>query len=327
MKVGSVVRGSAVSRVVATFVLVCCSACGGQTETAASDGPADDGVAATAATAPASIDEVTGGPIEPELVGAGVISTPDGNQTFPAEDPRTGDLWISVYSDDFDEQTIMVSRRTASGWSMPEVAPFSGRWGDRAPRFDPGGTTLYFTSNRPRSPEAEPGDMNIWRVVRAGDTWSAPELVPGAVNSPARDIHMAVTDSGLWFASAREGGFGRSDVYRVSRSDPGFAFHLPAPVNDSLSQPDVWVSADESWMILVITDHPSGHGGDDLYVLRRDGDGWTSAVNAGPRVNSPDYEYGPTLSRDGQHILFASHRGENANVYRVPVAELRALIR
>jgi Tol biopolymer transport system component len=80
-------------------------------------------------------------------------------------------------------------------------------------------------------------------------------------------------------------------------------------------------------MILVITDHPSGHGGDDLYVLRRDGDGWTSPVNAGPGVNSPDYEYGPTLSRDGQHILFASHRGENANVYRVPVAALQALIR
>jgi hypothetical protein len=234
-----------VSSVVATFVLVCCSACGGQSETAASDGPADDGVAATTAPAPASIDEARGGPIEPELVGAGVISTPDRNQTFPAEDPRTGDLWFSVYNDDFDEHTIVVSRRAGDGWSMPEVAPFSGRWGDRAPRFDPDGMTLYFTSNRPPAPEAEPGDMNIWRVARTADGWSAPELVPGAVNSPARDIHVALTDSGIWFASAREGGFGRSDVYRVSRSDPGVAFHLPAPVNDSLSQPDVWVSADE----------------------------------------------------------------------------------
>jgi|GEM_PF-2953443 len=49
-----------------------------------------------------------------------------GNQTFPAIDPVTGDLWFSVYEDSFDDQTIMVARKEEAGWAAPEVAPFSG---------------------------------------------------------------------------------------------------------------------------------------------------------------------------------------------------------
>lgn len=64
-----------------------------------------------------------------EVVGPGSIST-DLNQTFPSIDPLTGDLWYSEYGDSFDEQTIRVARSTAEGWGAPEVASFSGEWGD-----------------------------------------------------------------------------------------------------------------------------------------------------------------------------------------------------
>lgn len=42
-----------------------------------------------------------------EVVGAGVVSLPDRNETVPAEDPRTSDLVFSVYGD-FRRQTLMV---------------------------------------------------------------------------------------------------------------------------------------------------------------------------------------------------------------------------
>jgi hypothetical protein len=51
-----------------------------------------------------------------EIVGEGVISTEE-SQTFPSEDPITGDLWFSVIGRSFDAQTIMVARRTDSGWA------------------------------------------------------------------------------------------------------------------------------------------------------------------------------------------------------------------
>lgn len=251
-----------------------------------------------------------------EIVAEGVISTSE-SQTFPAEDPVTGDLWFSVIGDSFDAQTIMVAKRTDSGWSSPETAPFSGVWGDRAPRFSPDGSSLFVTSNRPRPGSSEAGDMNVWRLRRTETGWSAPELVASAVNSEASDIHPSITSSGVWVASNRSGGLGRSDLYRIGPS--GEVEHFGSPLNDELSQPDLWVSPDETWMILAITDRPGGYGGDDLYVSRLENGAWSEPVNLGPEINTAAYEYGPWVTADGEHLLFTSHRDGPSHVYRAPI--------
>lgn len=249
-----------------------------------------------------------------ERVGAGIIST-DRNETFPSIDPLTGSLWFSVYDDSFDAQTIMFSRPTDSGWNEPEVASFSGDWGDRAPRFSVDGSTLYLTSSRPGMRARDRTDMDLWRVRRNGSLWSAAERLGYPVNTAANDMHAGVADGALWFASSRESSLGRSDIYRIG--DDGTETHWPAPVNSELSQPDLWISSDESWMILVISDHPDGYGGDDLYLSRFADDVWSSPDNLGPEVNSGEYEYGPAVSPDGGYLYFTSHRGGNADVYRV----------
>jgi len=254
------------------------------------------------------------GPVAVERVAAGIVST-DRNETFPALDPVTGSLWFSVYDDSFGAQTIMFSPRTDGAWAVPEVASFSGNWGDRAPRFSPDGSNLYFASNRPLTGAGPGADMNLWRVRRSGDAWGPAEPLEPPVNSAANDMHASVTDSALWFASNREGSLGRSDIYRVD--EEGVLVHLPVPINSQLSQPDLWVSADESWMILVLTEHPDGHGGDDLYLSRFDGDAWSQPENLGPQVNSGEYDYGPVVSADNQYLYFTSHRDGSADVYRV----------
>ena len=248
-----------------------------------------------------------------EIVGEGVIST-DGSQTFPALDPVTGDLWYSEIGDSFDEQTILFAGRTETGWASPKVAPFSGRWGDRAPRFSPDGSFMLITSNRPLGSGDGGDDMNVWRVEREVDGWSEARPVP-ELNSDAPDIHPSVTESGVWVASRREGSLGRSDLYRVGPD--GAATHLGAPLNDELSQPDLWVSPDESWMILAITDHPDGFGGDDLYVSWLEDGEWVTPINLGPEINTPEYEYGPWVSTDLGTLFFTSHREGPSHVYRV----------
>lgn len=105
------------------------------------------------------------------------------------------------------------------------------------------------------------------------------------------DTHVSVSDRAVWFASRREGGFGRSDLYRVGAD--GTVTHIGSELNDELSQPDLWISSDESWMILAVTDRPDGLGGDDLYVARCVDAGWTVPMNLGPAVNTTEYEYGP----------------------------------
>ncbi len=250
------------------------------------------------------------------LVAVPVTGLPEGaSLTFPSVDPGTGDLWFSVFTGSFDDQTIYVSRHAGGTFAAPEVAPFSGRWGDRAPRFSPDGGFLLITSNRPSAGGGEAGDMNLWRIERTEGRWGDPGRLPEPTNSPAPDIHPSVTDAAVWFASAREGGAGRSDLYRVG--DDGGLQHPGPPLNDALSQPDVWVSPDETWMILVITDHPDGFGGDDLWVSHRTGEGWSPPANLGPEINTPEYEYGPSVSPDGQWLYFTSHRDGPGRIFRV----------
>jgi Tol biopolymer transport system component len=255
-----------------------------------------------------------------EIVAEGVLPKSE-SQTFPAEDPATGDLWFSVIGESFDTQTVRVARKTDSGWASPEIAPFSGVWGDRAPRFSPDGASLYVTSNRPRPGSSEAGDMNVWRLERTGTGWSAPVLVDSPVNSEASDIHPSITSSAVWVASNRGGGMGRSDLYRIGSA--GEVEHLGPPLNDELSQPDLWVSPDETWMILAITDRPGGYGGDDLYVSRFENGAWSEPVNLGPEINTAEYEYGPWVTADGEHLLFTSHRAGPSNIYRAPIQLVR----
>jgi len=252
-----------------------------------------------------------------ERVAPGVIST-GRNQTFPTVDPAASFIWFSVYDKSFDNQTIMFSQRTESGWSEPNIAPFSGEWGDRAPRLSPDGSVLYFSSNRPITNGGDVGDINIWRTERVGQGWGSPELLESPLNSAANDMHVSVTDEAIWFASNREGGLGRSDIYRVGHD--GAIEHPGTPINDEYSQPDLWVSRDESWMILAISNHPDGFGGDDLYISRFDGDAWSVPVNLGPEVNTDEYEYGPSVSPDGEYLYFTSHKGGSADVYAVRLA-------
>jgi Tol biopolymer transport system component len=253
----------------------------------------------------------------PERVAPDVIAT-DRNETFPAIDPRTGDLWFSRYDRGFDDQVLMVARRTGDTWAAPVQAGFSGTHGDRAPRFSPDGGVLYFTSNRP-APNRVAGDLNIWAADRAGSGWSAPRVVD-PLSTSERDMHNAPVAGGAHFvASYRPGGLGRADIWHVAAD--GTARPVGPPINDAGGQPDLWVSPDGTWMILVITDPAGGLGGDDLLVSEfRDG-AWTVPRLLPAPINSDEYEYGPWVA--GDWLYFTSHRGGNADIWLVPVSAVR----
>jgi Tol biopolymer transport system component len=148
-------------------------------------------------------------------------------------------------------------------------------------------------------------------------------MVPAPVSAAdGRDIHNVVLSDGtMLVASNRPGGAGRSDIWRIPRG--GSAQNLGAPINDAASQPDLYVSPDGKWMILVITGGPGGLGGDDLFVSEFANGAWSAPRHLGAPINSAEYEYGPAVSPDGKWVYFTSHRaGGNADVYRISVERL-----
>ena len=263
-----------------------------------------------------------------ELVGEGVVSLPDQGETFPSLSADGEILYFSRVKDGrgWSEQQIMWARWDGDGWGEPQVLPFSDATAsDRAPRSAPDDSFLIFSSNRALPGDGGSGEYNIWMVEQNGQAWGAPIPVPGALNSHQRDAHGSVAADGtIYFYSTRDGSLGRGDIWRSSASDGGYGepVNLGPPVNSALSQPDLWISPSQEWMILVITDHPEGYGGDDLYLSEfRDG-AWTEPVNLGPAVNTAEYEYGPFVDATGTWLYFVSHRTGGGDIYRIRLREV-----
>ena len=106
-----------------------------------------------------------GGLISTDLVEYGATFEPDGQaiyfvrSTIPWGQRSAGTTFIYT------------SRLTPAGWSLPEVAPFSGHSRDRDPFVTTDGNRLFFTSDRPVGGQPQ-GDFDIWmveaRVATAG---------------------------------------------------------------------------------------------------------------------------------------------------------------
>ena len=264
-----------------------------------------------------------------ERVAPGRVSTA-ADEVFPAVSPDGRALYFSRVKQGrgWSDQTIFISNRVDGEWTEPVVAPFSGTASsDRAPRFSPDGRQLFFSSNRQLpNADAERRDFNIWMMdlMREGD-WSEPRPLSATVNTPSWESHTSITRDGtLFFSSGREGGLGRADLYRsvVRDGNAGEAVNVGDVINSELSQTDVYVSPDGDMMIFTITDHPEGFGGDDLFVSHLSSGEWTYPRNLGAAVNTDEYEYGATMSPDGEWLYFSSHRGGNADVYRIRLSEV-----
>lgn len=111
-----------------------------------------------------------------------------------------------------------------TAWTEPaNLGPvINTSYDEDAPFLTPDGKTLYFNSNG----HGGEGDHDIWVSYRLDDSWtkwSKPQNLGPPVNSDAYDFDFALSPDGQWgyFASAREGGKGDHDLYRVDFSKCG----------------------------------------------------------------------------------------------------------
>ncbi|MFP6900237.1 MAG: hypothetical protein VCA36_04805, partial [Opitutales bacterium] len=63
------------------------------------------------------------------------------------------------------------------------------------------------------------------------------------------------------------------------------------------------------------SDREGGQGGYDLYVARKDGEGWGAAEPLGDEVNTEKNELGPAPSADGKRLFFSSDRNESTDIF------------
>jgi Tol biopolymer transport system component len=263
-----------------------------------------DGAAAPSPAAPA-----------PELIGEGVISTPD-DELGATISPDGRTLYFERSVPPHYLYVLYESHLVNGAWSAPEVLPFSGRYRDTDPVLSPDGRTMLWASDRPVS-GVDRHHFYIWEASRRGEGdaggWSEPRILEGPVNDGFNQVFCSIAANGnLYFASSRKGaGY---DLYRSRLVDGRYQ---AAEELTDLNDPSIWsfeatIAPDESYLLIGSFGRRPSYGSSDLYISFRRGDGWTPPRNLGPIVNSPARDYSPRISGDGKWMLYTSERLDRA---------------
>jgi len=259
----------------------------------------------------AAAEEKENSPVVPEMIGEGVISTPD--------DEFGGDLALDGKTLYFDKTVpahylyVLCESRFVDGkWSKPEVLPFSGLYRDSDPVLSPDGATMYFASDRPVTPRADDERrFQIWQVHKTKHGWSNPALVPGVINSEGSQVFASVTNEGtMYFTSSRK--TGNYDIFRARLVNGKYeeAEDLGPNINgQGIASLEAWIAPDESYLLIGSFGREGGYGNSDIFVSFNESGAWGKPVNLGPVVNTPAREYSPRVTGDEEWLFFASEMG------------------
>ena len=247
---------------------------------------------------------------EPAIFAEGIVSTGDFD-SHPAFTPDGKTLYFVRSTPNFNLWTILVSHFERGKWSTPEVAPFSGQYSDADPCVTADGSRFYFISNRPVVGKSKP-DLDIWVMDKTATGWSEPKNIGVPINSSGNEWYPTVASNGtVYFGSDREGGKGRTDIYRSRLVNGKYSEpeNLGDAINTPLNEFEPLIAPDESYLIFMAGGRADGRGGFDLYISYNRSGVWTQPTNLGDKINSSGNEYSPTISPEGKYFFWTSTRG------------------
>ena len=101
-------------------------------------------------------------------------------------------------------------------WAMAQdIGPsLNTKYAEEGVFMHPDGKTIYFSSKGHNTM----GGYDIFKSVFENGTWGTPENLGYPINGPEDDVFFVVSGSGYhgYFASAKTGGYGKTDIYRIT---------------------------------------------------------------------------------------------------------------
>ncbi|MCR9131833.1 MAG: hypothetical protein NXI08_04640 [bacterium] len=272
--------------------------------------------------------------LEPAPLAPGIIST-DMGEFNPTFDVERGEFYFMRRTPGLFDYTIMMSMKNDSGWSEPEVAPFSGIYRDDSPQLSSDGNTLYFDSSRPH-PDVAPNSINIWKTVRTESGWSEPMLVkPASLNEadepvPGRDEFGPVLDGeqNLVFYSFRSPYRGGKRFRLTAESDYEILEEIESIPDPSLRTFVSYLTfSSDGNTVLMDGRHPDRRDSGIFYSCKLEDNSWSDAKLL-PKINTTSSESGPRLSSDGNWLFYVSNAPAtlplepNGNIYAITTKDL-----
>jgi peptidoglycan-associated lipoprotein len=138
--------------------------------------------------------------------------------------------------------------------------------------------------------------------------WSTPVPV-GAINTESEEGTPALTSdySEMYFTRCEAGKRERKGCVIMRTTKSGSSWSQPENIGilpDTVVAAHPAISPDGSTLYFV-SDIAGGYGKKDIWYVTRNGDGWSSPLNLGPDINTPEDELFPYIREDGT-LYFSS---------------------
>ena len=142
--------------------------------------------------------------------------------------------------------------------------------------------------------------------------FSKATILPDNLNIAEKKGSMSLSQdlNTLYYAADyNEQGFGRYDIYKVTKTAKGWS--EPKNVGKNINS-DYWDSAPsiapDGQALYFCSNRPGGYGGIDIYVVYKNEKGfWEEAINMGPTINTAGDEQAPFIHADNKTLYFSSN--------------------
>lgn len=157
-----------------------------------------------------------------------------------------------------------------------------------------------------------PGDLGSISYSKLfGDEWTAPELVPGGVNSDSWEGHISLSSDKKFmiFASERPGGLGGIDLYSAELMNDftwGNVKNLGPEINTPEDEHGPFIHPSGQFFVFSSKGHNSVGGYDLFKCLTVTDSTWTKPENMGLPLNTPLDDVFYVISGDGKHGYYSS---------------------
>jgi len=158
------------------------------------------------------------------------------------------------------------------------------------------------------------GNGNLYLSELEGDTWSAPKELVAPINSTAWESHACISADNkyLYFVSNRDGGVGGKDIYkclRLPNGEWGPPQNIGPEINTKYDEDGVFIHPDGKQIFFSSKGHKSMGGYDIFTSIINDENGfWSTPVNIGYPINTPDDDIFYVTSADGTRAYFSSDK-------------------
>jgi len=224
-----------------------------------------------------------------------------GNKTHGA----TGQSYTDIFESRIDKK---------SKWSTPvPVGVINTEFEEGTPSFSSDYKELYFT--KCESGKRERKGCEIMYSTKTGDSWSDPKNI-GILPDSVVAAHPSLSPDGstLYFASDIAGGFGKKDIWKVTRPQGG-AWSKPVNLGPDINTPgdELFPYVREDGTLYFSSDGLIGMGGLDIFKAKPQPDGSWIVQNMKSPVNSFADDFGIAFENGNEKGIFSSTRKGKGN--------------